>query len=194
MKNILMISIILFSFIQSQIIWGQNTWVAKTKVEQQGLMIDYLYNKYVLGEGARKVNTGAETTDYSLTKNPDGISYVLNIKVTSIVNDGSGDREEIKTNNYKIKRVQVRDDAPDELSWYPHEIDGNTYETGQSRYHEICVILETNEKIMIRWLKNPICLSKCYVMEMLFLKKNDSIGTDDISAVVNQSLLFVKKN
>ena len=100
----------------------------------------------------------------------------------------------IKTNNYKLKRVQVRDDAPDELSWYPHEIDGNTYETGQSRYHEICVILETNEKIMIRWLKNPICLSKCYVMEMLFLKKNDSIGTDDISAVVNQSLLFVKKN
>lgn len=192
MKNILIISIILFSFIHSQLIWGQNTWVAKTKVEQG--FFDYAYNKFLLGEGASKVNTGAVTTDYSLTKNPDGISYVLNIKETAVVNDGSGDREEIKTNNYKIKRVQVRDDAPNELSWYPHEIAGNTYETGPSRYHEICVILETNDKIMIRWLKNPICLSKCYVMEMLFLKKNDSIGTDDISAVVNQSLLFVKKN
>ena len=42
MKNILIISIILFSFIQSQIIWGQNTWVAKTKVEQG--LIDYAYN------------------------------------------------------------------------------------------------------------------------------------------------------
>jgi len=192
MKKKLMILTILFSFIQSQPIWGQNTWVARTKVEQG--LIDHLYNKFLLGEGASKVNTGAVTTDYSLTKNPDGISYVLNIKVTSIVNDGSGDRAEIKSNNYKIKRVQVRDDAPDELSWYPHEIDGNTYETGPSRYHEICVILETNDKTMIRWLKNPICLSKCYVMEMLFLKKNDSIGTDNISAVVNQSVLFVKKN
>ena len=100
MKNILIISIILFSFIQSQIIWGQNTWVAKTKVEQG--LIDYAYNKFLLREGASKVNTGAVTTDYSLTKNPDGISYVFNIKVTSIVNDGSGDREEIKTNNFKF--------------------------------------------------------------------------------------------
>lgn len=192
MKNILIISIILFSFIQSQTVWGQNTWVAKTK-DEMGLF-DLAFNKFLLSEGAKKVNTGAVTTDYTLTKNPDGISYVLNIKVTSIVNDGSGDREEVKINNFKIKRVQVRDDAPDELSWYPHEIDGNTYETGPSRYHEICIILETNDKIMIRWLKNPICLSKCYVMEMLFLKKNDSIGTDNISAVVKKSVLFVKKN
>ncbi len=187
-----MISIILFSFIQSQIIWGQNTWVAKTKEEVS--FYNIAYNKILLSKGAKKVYTGARTTDYTLTKNPDGISYVFNIKETAVVTDGSRDSEEINTNNYKIKRVQVRDDAPDELSWYPHEIDGNTYETGPSRYHEICVILETNQKIMIRWLKNPICLSKCYVMEMLFLKKNDSIGTDNISAVVNQSLLFVKNN
>jgi hypothetical protein len=193
MKNILIISIILFSFIQSQLIWGQNTWVAKTKVGVS--FYDIYINQRLLNKGEKKVYTGARTTDYTLTKNPDGISYVLNIKVTAIVNNGSSESEEIETDNYyKIKRVQVRDDAPDELSWYPHEIDGNTYETGPSRYHEICVILETNDKIMIRWLKNPICLSKCYVMEMLFLKKNDSIGTDNISAVVNQSLLFVKKN
>lgn len=75
MKKKLMILTILFSFIQSQPIWGQNTWVARTKVEQG--LIDHLYNKFLLGEGASKVNTGAVTTDYSLTKNPDGISYVL---------------------------------------------------------------------------------------------------------------------
>lgn len=183
-----MISIILFSFIQSQLIWGQNTWVAKTETERDLGLFDYVFNE------SKKVYSGTVSTDYSLTKNPDGISYVLNVKAASRFYDGSGYKTEIKTNNFNIKRVQVRDDAPDELSWYPHEIDGNTYETGPSRYHEICVILETNDKIMIRWLKNPLCLSKCYVMEMLFLKKNDSIGTDNISAVVNQSVLFVKKN
>ena len=211
MKKIFLVFLIVFEIVIINHGFGQHTWIARQTAEEDGSILLLISFK-------KKI-----VTDYELIKNSDGISYILKIYTKNTLLDimvqnpdnifkprvatpeereGIMKNEEIRKNlglkdkqeTYHISRVQVRDDDPNYLDWYPHNLGGTTYETGPCRYFEICRIEGSNDKILIRWIKNPIYFNgTTFVMELLFLD-NDIGGTDDIHSLVYRAALFTKKN
>jgi len=211
MQKIFLAFLIVFEIVINNHGFGQHTWIARQTEEEDGSFFLHISFK-------KKI-----VTDYELIKNSDGISYILKINTKNTLLDlmilnpdnifkprvaTSEEREGIMRNEeirkylglkdkheiYRFTRVQVRDDDPNYLNWYPHNIGGTTYETGPCRYFEICRIEGSNDKILIRWIKSPIYFNgTTFVMELLFLN-NDVGGTDDIHNLVYRAALFTKKN
>jgi hypothetical protein len=206
---------ILFYVINLNNIYGQHSWVVTTVEEKDESLAIFL--------SARK----KIVSSYKLVKNIDGISYVLEINTKTTLLEvkvfnpedflapprvaNSKELEDLsnkesvrnfyglgaKQQTLFINRVQVRDTEPNFLDWYPHKFGGATFETGPCRYYEICRINGSFNKIVIRWLRNPIYLAdKVWVMELLFLSSNfdDIGGTDDIHSLVDNAVIFRKEN
>lgn len=214
MKKIFSLIILLYG-VNINYVSGQHSWVV-TKVEEKD-------ETFAIFLSARK----KIVSSYRLVKNKDGISYVLEINTKTTLLEvkvfnpedyfappriatpkeledlsnkesirnfyGLGDKKQ----TLFINRVQIRDTDPNFLDWYPHEFGGTTFETGPCRYYEICRINGSTNKIVIRWLRNPIYLvDKVWVMELLFLSSNfdDIGGTDDIHSLVDKAVIFRKEN
>jgi hypothetical protein len=189
MKKISIFLVILFYFITVNNVFGQHTWVGSMTNKYE------TFEKMLIGEFNGKSEIIKKISkDYTITKNSDGISYFLTINWKFYKNESESPY--LETETFNIKRVQVRNE-PYYFSAYPYKIDGISYETGPCKYYEICYIKESKSKVLIRWLKNPICLNNCYVMELLIFKKEDpTLGdNDDFSSIITDGgFLFHKKN